>query len=139
MASVKAIRDAIQDALSGIDTLYAYDTATGSERLTRPVALVFPRPGGGAITSGGTSRTYRRRFEIEVHVPLTTTLAKAQDTLDDLIDDGSTDNIEDTLENDRTLGSIVSSTRVDEFTAYGFSELNGIETLMIRVPLEVIT
>jgi len=139
MASIAAIRDAIRSAIADITTLYAYDTATGSERLTRPVVIVFPRPGGGAMTSGGTSRTYKRKFEIEVHCPLAMGLARAQDVLDDLIDDGSSSNIEDALESDRTLGGVVSSVRVDEFVAYGFSELNDQDTLLLRIPVEVIT
>lgn len=135
MASIKAIRSAIQDAVDDISTLHVYDKATGTERLSRPVVLIFPRPGGGRITAGG---TYRRLFELEVHCPLGMGLARAQDVLDDLIDDGSTSNLEDTVETDKTLDSLVSSIRVDEFTAYGFSELNGQDTLMLRVPMEVL-
>jgi len=99
-----------------------------------PVVIVFPRPGGGRRTAGG---TYERMFEIEVHCPLGMGLDRAQDVLDDLIDDGSTTNIEDTVESDKTLGGLVSYCIANEFTAYGFSELNGQDTLMLRIPLEV--
>jgi len=133
-SSIRAIRTAIQDKLGGITTLYAYDQATGKERLTRPVALVFPRPGGGRATAGG---LYHRLFEIEVHCPLGMGLARAQDVVDDLIDDASTANVEDIVEADKTLGGVVETARVDEFIAYGFSQLNDTDTLMVRFPMEV--
>jgi hypothetical protein len=133
--SIRAIRDAIQTTLAaGLSTIHAYDTATGSERLSAPVLIVFPAPGGGRATAGG---RYTRKFVIEVHCPLTGTLARAQDVLDDLIDDGSTSNIEDVLEADKTLGGVVESIRVDEFEAYGYAEVNGQDTLMLRIPMEV--
>jgi len=134
VASIKALRDGLQTRLATITTIHAYDVQTGGERLSKPVVIVFPVPGDGRASAGG---KYNRRFMIEVHCPLTMTLARAQDVLDDLIDDGSTDNIEDVIEADKTLGSIADSTRVDEFTAYGFSDLGGTDTLMLRIPVEV--
>jgi len=133
--SVKAIRDAIQSTLEdGITTIHAYDTATGSERLSAPVVIVFPAPGPGRTTA---TTGYTRKFMIEVHTSLGPGLSRAQDVLDDLIDDGSTTNIEDVLEADHTLGGVVESIRVDEFEAYGFAVLNGQDTLMLRIPVEV--
>jgi len=132
--SIKQLRDGLQDRLATISTIHAYDVATGSERLSKPVMIVFPLPGGGRASAGG---RYDRRFIVEVHCPLSMTLAKAQDVLDDLIDDGGTDNIEDTIEADKTLGGVAESTKVDEFEAYGFSDLNGQDTLMLRIPVEV--
>jgi len=98
------------------------------------VFIVFPSPGPGRTTADG---GYTRNFVAEVHAPLGAGLARAQDVLDDLIDDGSTTNIEDILEADHTLGGVVESIRVDEFDAYGFAELNGQDTLMLRIPMEV--
>lgn len=133
--SIAQIRDGIQDRLeAGLTTIHAYDVASGSERLSAPVVIVFPAPGGGRASAGG---RYTRRFVVEVHCPLTMGLARAQDVLDNLIDDASTTNVEDVIEADKTLGGIAESTRVDEFEAYGFSELNGQDTLMLRIPLEV--
>ena len=136
--SIKAIRDAIQSTIeSGITTVHAYDVATGTERLSAPVLIVFPAPGKGRTGADATSPRYTRDFVVEVHCPLTMGLARAQDVLDDLIDDGGSANVEDVLEADHTLGDVIESIMVREFEAYSFSELNGMDTLMLRIPMEV--
>lgn len=136
MATVASIRDALQVRLATVSGIKAYDVGTGGERM--PCAIVFPR-GVERMSAGG---TYRYRYVVEVWVPLSPGLAKAQDILDSLIDPEASTSIEAAIEGDKTLGGIVDSTRVDGFESYGFGAFNmegsTPNALTARIPLEVI-
>lgn len=139
MATVAGIRDAIQTRLATVSGIKSYDVGTGAERM--PCAIVFPR-GTERLTGGG---TYRYTFVVEVWVPLSMGLTKAQDALDALIDPEASTSIEAAIEGDKTLGSTVDSTMVGGFEGYGFGFFNtetlqpgGPNALTTRIPVEVI-
>ena len=134
MASISALRDAIQGKLPA--TLHAYDVASGREQMRLPVGIVFPRPprGGAHAVSGCTEM---HEFVVEVHVGMAQGLPRAQDMLDSFISTSGTNSISTALETDKTLGAVVDTCVVDAFEAYNFGLLNGVDTLMARVPVTV--
>jgi hypothetical protein len=134
MASIGAMRDGIQTRLQGIEGLYAYDTEKGTERM--PCAIVFPSPpGGGYFEVANAARSYA--FVVELHVALTGDIRKAQDRLDGYINPTGTASVQAAILGDTTLAGAANTTSVQAFTAYGFSTLNSVPTLMARIPVEV--
>ncbi len=136
MASIASLRDALQTRLNTLDGLVGYDVALGGgERLNMSVGIVFPRPGGRQITNCET-RDYR--FVIEIHVSRAKSLARAQDTMDALIDPKEATGVKAAIMGDKTLGGAASSVLVGDFESYQFGALNGADTLVARVPVQVI-
>lgn len=135
MATIATLRDGIQSRIAELSGVVPYDVATGKERLDQNVAIVFPRPGGDKITTCGTRRW---PFVVEFHVSLNRTLAAAQDTLDALVDPSAATGLESAIDGDRTLGGIADTCRVEPLEVYSFSVLNGVDTLMARIPITVI-
>jgi hypothetical protein len=127
------MRDGIQTRLATIDGLYAYDVEKGAERM--PCAIVFPAPGGEWWEVANKAREYE--FVVEIHVQLTLGMRKAQDRLDGYIDPTAAGGVQAVILADQTLGGAATVAVTKKFTAYGFSELNGLETLMARVPVVV--
>lgn len=132
-ATISEIRDAVQSTLSSLDVV-AYDVATGSERLARGVALVFPRPGARRTAS---CDKWEEPFTIEIHVSMAGGLAKAQDRLDALVDPLSATSVLATLDGAPTLGGVVDTSECLGLEAYSFAQLNGAETLAARFVLRV--
>lgn len=133
MASIAGIRDGIQTRLDTIAGLYAYDVEKGAERM--PCAIVFPAPAGEWWEVANRARQYD--FVVELHVSLVGGMRRAQDRLDGYIDPTAVGGVQAVILADQTLGGAVTVTAVKQFTAYGFSELNGVATLMARVPVVV--
>lgn len=134
--SIATLRDALQTRINTLSGTVGYDVATGNERISQPVSIVFPRPGGGQLTS---CDTHEYRFTVEVHVPLRMGLERAQNALDELIDPKAVTGIRAAIEGDKTLAGAASSLRVDDFEVYSFSTLNDVPTLAARVPVTVLT
>ena len=136
MATISAIRDAVQESMSAVSGIHRYDEGTGKERL--PAAVCFPST-ARRVTNKSTQMELT--FVIEIHVGLGQGLPRAQDELDGYINDTGTSSLAVSLEADKTLGSVVDTIRVGDsqsmFNSYSFGELNGEKTLMARVPLAV--
>ena len=90
--------------------------------------------GREAVESGCTEM---HEFVVEVHVGMAQGLPRAQDMLDSFISTSGTNSISTALETDKTLGAVVDTCVVDAFEAYNFGLLNGVDTLMARVPVTV--
>ena len=133
MATLAEIRDAVQTTLASLDVA-AYDVATGNERLNRGVALVFPR--AGAVRVAGCDK-WMIPFTVEIHVPMSLGLARAQDRLDALVDPLASTSVLATLDDAPTLGGVVDTSECLGLEAYSFANLNGIDTLAARFVLRV--
>lgn len=133
MATLAEIRDAVQTTLASLDVA-AYDVATGNERLNRGVALVFPR--AGAVRVAGCDK-WTIPFTVEIHVPMSLGLARAQDRLDALVDPLASTSVLATLDDAPTLGGVVDTSECLGLEAYSFANLNGIDTLAARFVLRV--
>ena len=133
MATLAEIRDAVQTTLASLDVA-AYDVATGNERLIRGVALVFPR--AGEVRVAGCDK-WMIPFTVEIHVPMSLGLARAQDRLDALVDPLASTSVLATLDDAPTLGGVVDTSECLGLEAYSFANLNGIDTLAARFVLRV--
>lgn len=137
MAKHADLRNAMQTRLKSITGLRVYDVATGAEM--GPCATVYPLPpdsGFFKITSGSCGMAFR--FIVEVHVPLSIGLAKAQDTLDGYIDPpNESGSVAYAIAADPTLGGVAQTSIARAFQVYTLSELNKVATLMAQILVEV--
>jgi len=74
---------------------------------------------------------------VELHVALKADIRRAQDRLDGYIAPTGTYSVQAAILDDQTLAGEAKTTVVQAFTAYGFSSLNDVPTLMARIPVKV--
>lgn len=137
MAKHATLRNGIQTRLKTITGLRAYDVATGNESL--PCATVFPFPPEGGyhkVTSGSCGMAFM--FLVEIHVPLSIGMSKAQDTLDGYIDpQNEAGSVAYAIAADPTLGGAATTSIAHAFQTYTISKINEIPTLMAQMLVEV--
>lgn len=136
MADVATMRTTIQTALDGIDGLRRYDKPVGNEGL--PCAIVFFRPGLVAEHETDQSGGERWDFVIELHASLAPGLARAQTLIDSYISTSGSASVNAVIDeafDDGDFGGVADVVKVHPCIVYGFSSLNGVDTLRADVPL----
>lgn len=136
MASIGALRTALQTRLATISGLYAYEVTTGAERM--PCSIVFPlAPSAGRFSMATCGETHE--FLVEVHCNLAQGMERAQDQLDALISPTGTGSVQVAIRADSTLGGLAGTVDVRAFRQYRLSQLNKIPTIMAQIPVTVET
>lgn len=128
------IRTAIKDTLAGLN-ISVYDAIPQS--LNPPCAAIYPDDieDYGTDFSGG----FTINMIVWCFVPAVM-FEGAQDTLDDWLSDTTDHSIPAAIEDDPTLGGVVSSCAVTRVTDYGFTTLEETgQFLQAKIHLEIFT
>lgn len=120
---VKAIRDALKEAMQSVDGLRVYDTMP--ENVQSPAAVVLPDDPFIEYHSTFGNGVATMHFKVTLLVSRKSARA-GQDTLDDLLSSGTgeTKSVMDAIEAS-ALGNTVDDAIVEEAVDYGVTEVAG--------------
>lgn len=133
MATLATVRDGLKTRLATIAGLEAYDTLPDTPNV--PCAWIVPTRGNAHTTFSG-----RGSFFLDVIIlaaAMQQGMVKAQDKLDGYLDLSGANSIIGAIEGDLTLGGNAETVLVGDWTDYGEIDVNGIEYLGARIPIEV--
>ena len=120
MATVSAVRDALQVRLATISGLNAYDVWPDS--IQTPAACVLPARGNYHDTFDG-----RSAFNFDIMVVVQAADLKwAQDALDGYLDFSGSSSIAAAIEGDKTLGGSAEGALITGWRDYGDILINGV-------------
>lgn len=141
-ATISVVRDALAAKMSEIDGLRGI--AIVDSEINPPVAVVVP---GSISTRGHTVVEYDSTFAngshcyyFTVQIAVSTVVNRtAQALVDEYISPDGTKSIKTVLENDMTLGGLVSWAKVISCSHYGMTNWNSVQYLGASLIVEVMT
>lgn len=133
MATLSAVRDALQTRLATISGLRVHDTIP--DAVSPPAAIITPADGTYDVTQGGTAVDYTFRVTL---IASRTGVRTGQDQLDAYLSPSGSSSVAAAIDGDSDLGSVVDSTRVVRFENYGTIEVGGVTYLAVDVIVEVL-
>ncbi len=122
MATIAQIRDGLQARMATIAGLHAYDV--WPDNVEPPAAIVVPKKGDYHQAMGNPGHTHQEYEIILLAAPVQRGYIRGQDKIDPYLDDAGSSSIKAAIEADKTLGGIVTTTKVVGWRDYGSLSIN---------------